>query len=123
MTRKSKSNITMLAAAIVLMLGTAAAASYITKNHVTAEQSVSKQPVKRTATKAGTQQVASAAPVQQQRCDDGNILGMAAGGIAGGVVGHQIGNGKGNTAATIGGTIGGAYLGKEYIPLNGATCR
>ncbi len=78
----------------------------------------------------GDQQQAQQAPVKRvaqqpvkPACNDGNILGYAAGGVAGGVLGHQIGKGKGNTAATIGGVLGGAYLGGQHIPLQNATCR
>lgn len=62
-------------------------------------------------------------PVAKPACNDGNILGYAAGGVAGGVLGNQIGKGKGNAAATIGGVLGGAYLGGQHIPLQNATCR
>lgn len=60
---------------------------------------------------------------QVEDCDDGNIVGMALGGVAGGLLGNQVGKGSGNTAATIGGTVGGAYLGKDHIPTRNVTCR
>ena len=64
------------------------------------------------------------APVQQAaNCDDGNVVGLAAGGLVGGLLGNQVGKGSGNTAATIGGAVGGAYLGKEHLPTKNVTCR
>jgi len=114
-----------------LMAGTAAAASYITRETLQAKDmdkdkaTTGQQAAAKPKSQAHHQQLASAQTTQttQPRCDDSNVLGYLAGGAAGGVLGNQVGKGKGNTAATIGGTLGGAYLGGQYIPLKNVTCR
>jgi uncharacterized protein YcfJ len=119
--------------AIILVVGAAAAGAYISneKMEITATEapkknSSGKKVSNNTSDTPWKNQNNNAAPVQQQaqiRCDDGNILGTAAGGVAGGVLGNQVGKGNGKMLATIGGALGGAYLGKQYIPLNGTTCQ
>jgi uncharacterized protein YcfJ len=111
-------------AVITVVVVSAAAASYVTRQSMTpatapiAQNTVIQHHVK----PVHPQQLASAQP-QQSRCNDSNILGYVAGGAVGGIAGHQLGKGAGNTAATIGGTLGGAYLGGQYIPLKNVTCR
>jgi outer membrane lipoprotein SlyB len=100
----------------LLMAGTAATASYLTKGEVKPQVQTKASP------NMQPQKLASSALVQSQ-CNDSNILGYIAGGAAGGLAGNQIGKGAGNTAATIGGVLGGAYLGGQYIPLKNVTCR
>lgn len=113
-------NILLVIGAIVAVTGVAFASSYFTKQSLqTSAATVKSKPVATQKT-VRYQQTASAQPA---RCNDGNVLGYVAGGAAGGIIGNQIGGGSGKTAATIGGTLGGAYLGGQYIPLEGATCR
>jgi uncharacterized protein YcfJ len=125
--KMSKKQKTLLAGVTVVLLlaGTAALASYITKEQLAREELKAEQvmPVKKSQPKPAAstqpQQMASAQP----QCDDGNLLGYLAGGAAGGVLGSQVGKGSGKTAATIGGVIGGAYLGGQHLPTRNATCR
>lgn len=112
--------------ALALVLVTAGASALVT-NHI----ANSKEETKIVSTKkprAHKEQITwneprQAAQPQAPACDDGNIVGLALGGVAGGVAGNQIGKGSGNTVATIGGAVGGAVLGKEYIPTRNVTCR
>jgi uncharacterized protein YcfJ len=101
--------------AILLITGTAAVASYATRESL--------QPKSEITAQNKQQQVAAAPVAEPPRCDDGNIVGTIAGGAAGGVIGSQVGKGSGKTAATIGGVIGGAYLGNQVIPTRNVTCR
>ena len=111
-------------ATALLMAGTAALASYVTRSELASdiEQSQEKRPIAKHRPQSH-QQLAYAQPAQQAACDDGNVLGYLAGGAVGGVLGNQVGKGSGNTAATIGGVVGGAYVGGKYLPTRGATCR
>jgi len=116
----STRNLIAIAVGALALVGvTALAASYMTRESIESEP---KQQAKITRTYQPTSQH----NVAQQRlpeCDDGNIVGAIGGAVAGGVIGSNVGSGSGKTAATIGGTLGGAYLGKEYIPTKGVTCR
>lgn len=107
----------IIAGAILLTVGAAAVASYVTHESLQSKTQLNVQNVQ-----PHNQKVASAQPAQP-RCDDSNIVGTIAGGAAGGVVGSQVGKGSGKTAATIGGVLGGAYLGNQYIPTKNVTCR
>lgn len=115
----------------VLALGvTAAIASYATKESIeeptsAAVQQEPKHPAPRHVALSQQERPAHEQKPQQvaSRCDDGNIVGTAVGGIGGGLLGSAVGNGTGKTVATIGGALGGAYLGNQYIPTRGATCR
>lgn len=107
---------------VVLMIGTAALSSYLTRS------TLEEKPVAQTtaAKRAHPQQqrVASAQPQSANpACDDGNLVGTLAGGAAGAAVGNQFGKGNGKTVATVGGLVGGAYLGQRYMPTQNATCR
>lgn len=101
-------------AAVAAILASTGAVAYI------ATKAAAPQPQKVVVHKSGGGQPA---PQQVANCDDGNIVGMALGGVTGGILGNQVGKGSGNTAATIGGAVGGAYVGKEYIPTRNVTCR
>jgi outer membrane lipoprotein SlyB len=104
-----------IAGAILLVAGTAAIASYTTRESLQSDTAVKPK------TQVQHQKVASAQPAQP-KCDDKNIVGTVAGGVAGGVVGNQFGKGSGKTAATVGGVVGGAVLGNQYIPTRNVTC-
>lgn len=115
-------------ATALLMAGTAALASYVTRSELASDieesQEQEKKPAATTHRTQPRQQLASAQTAQAQpACDDGNVLGYLAGGAVGGILGNQVGKGSGNTAATIGGAVGGAYVGGKYLPTRGATCR
>ena len=99
--------------AALLLAGTAAIASYETRN------SMQPQAVATAPPQPAPQQHASGPPP----CNDKNIVGTLAGGVAGGVLGNQVGRGSGKTVATVGGALGGAYLGNQYIPTRNVTCR
>lgn len=103
----------------VLAVGGVAIAAYQSG----ASAGVEKMPVQQAKVvhHAPRQQVASAQ--QLPPCNDHNIVGTVGGGVLGGLVGNQFGKGTGKTVATVGGAAGGAYLGNEYIPTRGATCR
>ena len=133
MAKKKNSNQKTIALAIIgaiaLIIGTATASAYFTKQNLQPEKQVvaeNKVQSKKSSGKIAwdnapvrTQQVQAAPPP----CDDSNIVGTVAGGAAGGIVASQIGKGHGKTAATIGGTLGGAYLGNQYLPTKNVTCR
>lgn len=121
--------------AVLLVVATAAASTYIAREKwgddkpaVTKTSSVTKKAGQRNDQivwdQPSSRQVRSA-PVQTAsvNCDDGNIVGKAAGGVVGGLIGSRFGKGNGKTATTIGGTLGGAYVGGQYIPTHNATCR
>ncbi len=101
-------------AVIILVAGAAGASAYLTRE--SAATATPPQPTKTVIYKQAPQQ-------QLPKCNDNNVLGMAAGALGGGVAGHAVGKGSGKTAATIGGALAGGYLGKEYIPLQNTTCR
>lgn len=99
------------AAAIALLIATAAVAAYITHEAAEPERVIVKH-----------QPVSQNVQMARRDCNDGNIIGTVGGAVAGGALGSNVGSGRGKTAATIGGTLGGAYLGQKYIPTNNATC-
>lgn len=113
---KNKQLIAVSAVAILLMAGTAAVASYMTR------EALQPQAESKTQAKQQPARVASAQPAQP-RCNDNNIVGTVAGGAVGGILGNQVGKGSGKTAATIGGVLGGAYVGNQVIPTRNVTCR
>jgi len=124
------SNIYLIGAAVALMLvSTAAASVYLTRESMAPEQTTSSSESHKSnsdivwndrAVEQGRTQT-RARPVAAS-CDDGNIAGKAVGGVGGGVLGSLAGKGHGKTATTIAGTLGGAYLGGEAIPLRNVTC-
>lgn len=129
MKKKTQKIAIISAIAASLIIGTAATAAYITKEQVTTkDETVTVKPQKAARIQQNAPLQAQQQPQQQPqqqlpRCDDNNIVGLAAGAVLGGVAGNQIGKGNGKTAATIGGTLGGAMLGQRYIPTNGVACR
>lgn len=114
MKTNTKNILALSAGAILLVMATAGASTYVlTKDDV---------PEKRV---THVSHVATSGPAPQRvaaACDDDNIVGKVVGGVAGGLVGNEIGSGKGRTAATIGGSVGGTLLGEEYIPTRNVTC-
>lgn len=128
-TMKTKQILAWGAGVLALVLVTAGASALVTKE-VIGEKPVIEKTAAAPAPKAQKitwNEPRQAQPVQQARpaappCNDGNIVGLALGGIGGGIAGNQIGKGSGNTVATIGGAVGGAYLGKEFIPTENVTC-
>ncbi|MFM9890665.1 MAG: glycine zipper 2TM domain-containing protein [Rickettsiales bacterium] len=107
--------------AVVALAGTAIAASYVTRETLTAKAEPQVAPQQRAVRHAKPQRVAAQQPVAAP-CNDHNIVGTVGGGVAGALVGNQFGGGSGKTLATLGGAAGGAYLGHEYIPTRGSTC-
>lgn len=126
---KKKQILAWGAGVLALVLVTAGASALVTKEVIDEKPAVEKSaaaPAPK-AQKITWNEPRNVQPVQQARpapppCNDGNIVGLALGGIGGGLAGNQIGKGSGNTAATIGGAVGGAYLGKEFIPTENVTC-
>ncbi len=125
----NRNTIILSAAVVLLVVATAAASTFVARESLTKPAAkpyaASKNELpwhgeQAAPAKPRPQQTAS---VQKPACDDGNVVGIVAGGLGGGLVGSQIGKGKGNTAATIGGAVGGAYLGGQYIPTRGVTCK
>lgn len=114
-TKKQKHLIYSLAAAAVLVAGSASA-YYVAQGRDTATTQA-------TATPASQQAAVQPQAVQQQpACDDGNIVGVGVGAVAGGLLGNQIGKGDGKTLATAGGALGGGVIGQKYIPTHNVTC-
>lgn len=105
--------------AVAALAGTAIAASYMTRETLTAE---AEQPAPRVVHRAAQPQRVAYQQPQTAPCNDHNIVGTVGGGVAGALVGNQFGKGSGRTLATLGGAAGGAYLGNEYIPTRGAAC-
>lgn len=106
------------ALAVLALVGTAVAASYMTRESLAPEKPVQQQARIVNTHSAQPQKMA----VAQPPCDDKNIVGTVGGAVAGGLMGNQFGKGSGKTVATVGGVAGGAYLGNKYIPARGAAC-
>lgn len=119
MQHKTKTIILASAGALVALVATAGAATYVTKEVINDEKPAASRS-------DGVAWNGERQPAQPQRvasaCDDNNIIGTVLGGVGGGIIGNQIGSGSGNTVATIGGAVGGAALGNEFIPTDGETC-
>jgi uncharacterized protein YcfJ len=122
-----RNNAIILGSAVVaLVLMTAGASAYITREAATPEKTVTQNHVVTHERISWKEPAPAPAPAQAQpqaNCDDGNIVGNVLGGVGGGIAGSQLGKGKGKTAATIGGTLGGAYVGGKFIPTQNVTCR
>lgn len=126
---KTKQIIAWGAGVLALVLVTAGASALVTREMMDEKPAIEKTaeaPARKS--QKITWNDTPSQPVQPIRtaaatpCSDGNIVGLALGGIGGGIAGNQIGKGSGKTAATIGGAVGGAYLGKEFIPTENVTC-
>lgn len=120
MEHKTKTIILGSVTALVALVATAGAATYVTKEVLSEDKPAASRSGgvawnSERQQEAQPQRVASA-------CDDNNIIGTVLGGVGGGIIGNQIGSGSGNTVATIGGAVGGAALGNEFIPTDGETC-
>ena len=110
----------------VLVLFTAGASAFVTRQALTSEKPKAEKTASKAAAKKEQIVWNDQPPVkahQPVRCNDGNIVGAVLGGVGGGIAGNQFGKGNGKTAATIGGTLGGAYVGGKYIPTHNVTCR
>lgn len=126
---KTKQILAWGAGVLALVLVTAGASALVTKDMMSEKPAIetARAPAPKEQ-KITWNEPRNAEPVQPVRtaaappCNDGNIVGLALGGIGGGIAGNQIGKGSGNTVATIGGAVGGAYLGKEFIPTENVTC-
>ncbi|MDE1153893.1 MAG: hypothetical protein PW788_15275 [Micavibrio sp.] len=114
----------IIAAGVALLLVTTAGASvYLTKQSLLPQTASSHSSRKQTSDIVWNDRVVAEKRAQAvPACDDGNIAGKAVGGVGGGVLGSLAGKGHGKTATTIAGTLGGAYLGGEAIPLKNVTC-
>lgn len=115
------------AGVLALVLVTAGASALVTKEVMSERHAIeTTQAPSQKSQKITWNEPRQAQPVRTAAaappCSDGNIVGLALGGIGGGIAGNQIGKGSGNTVATIGGAVGGAYLGKEFIPTENVTC-
>lgn len=127
-------------AAVILVLASAGAASYLTKAQLQSdkiEQASAAERISKKNTQSSQRTNDSAIkwdshPRQVQQvqaqpqlppCDDNNIVGTAAGAVGGGLVGSQFGKGNGKTAAAVLGVVGGAALGNSMIPTHNVTCR
>jgi len=117
--KRDTKTVALTLGAVVAIAAVAVAASYFTRTSMAPQQTA---VVHHYNGNAG--RMAAVAPAAgQPPCDDKNIVGTLAGGVAGGVLGNQVGKGSGKTVATVAGAAGGAYLGNEYIPTRGVTCR
>jgi len=119
---KTKTIVSLVAGALLLVGATAGASVYLVENMAEKQPvTISAAPVSAPGTVTFSPPPSSA--TLQPVCDDGNIVGKVVGGAAGGIAGSQFGGGTGKTAATIGGAVGGVLLGEEFIPTQNVTCR
>lgn len=118
---KNSQTVILVLAAVLLVIATAGASVYFTRQTPAAQEKVVEKTIIAQPAAVRVVQTQNAAPVPD--CNDGNIAGKAVGGVSGGVIGSLAGKGNGKTAATIGGTLGGAYLGGKVLPLNNVTCK